>query len=113
MLRNEDLDILYPSSLPDGINLRFVSMTEYGDGKFDLAFAFNTNSIGFSVFNYDLSLRKFDTEDVVTADGIEYTVLHISDMYQANYVNEKYAYSITGDDYDNLIYLLNSMREAK
>ena len=112
-LNKEELDILYPSSLPDGINLRFVSMTEYGDDKFDLTFAFDTNSIGFSVFNYDLSLRKFDTEDVITANGIEYTILHISDRYQANYVNEKYAYSITSYDYDDLIYLLNSMKEAK
>ncbi len=113
LLISENLDILYPSSLPNGIKLRSVSITEYDGNKFTLTFIFNTDSIGISVFNYDLSSHIFDTEDTITINGIEYSISQFPEWYQADYVTEKYAYTIMSDDYDSLIDLLNSMKEHK
>lgn len=111
LLSKEDLDILYPSSLPGGIKLQSVSITEFDGNEFTLTFIFSNDSIGISVYNFDLSSHIFDTEDTVTINGIEYRVSHISEWYQADCVTDKYAYTITSLDYDNLIYLLNSMKE--
>lgn len=113
LLSKEELDILYPSALPDGIKLRSVSITEFNNGEFTISFIFDTDSIGISISNFDLSSHIFNTDDKVTVNGVEFGISHISEWYQADCITGNYAYTITSYDYDSLIYLLNSMKKCE
>ena len=119
-MKEENIDILYPSSLPEGVVLQTVVMTEYGDGKYAVIFQYNSNNISICIYNFDLYLSDIpEPNETIKIGEYEYTITYLSkNSYQANCIIDQYAYTIVSSDYNDLINIINSMkgkqlREAK
>lgn len=111
-LKEENIDILYPSSLPEGVVLQTVVMTEYGDGKYAVIFQYNSNNISISIYNFDLYLSDIpEPNETIKIGEYEYTITYLSKKsYQANCIIDQYAYTIVSSDYNDLINIINSMK---
>ena len=114
LLKNENLDIMYPTELPEGISFESIAENIYTDGTFDLYFLFSTDTIGVHVLNYDLTMYEVDTPyDTVFANGNTFYIIEgPNGSYQANCVTDRCAYIITSNNYDNLLTLINSLRSS-
>lgn len=111
-MKEENIDILYPSSLPEGVVLKTVVMTEYGDGKYAVIFQYNSNNISISIYNFDLYLSDIpEPNETIKIGEYEYTITYLSkNSYQANCIIDQYAYTIVSSDYNDLINIINSMK---
>lgn len=114
-LQAEGLDILYPTVLPDGVKVEKIVQTFYGEGKFDLTFVFNTSSIQYSVYNFDLyRFQITDAYEVIECNNYAFSVLiSSSGAYQANNISESYAYCISCENYDELKNIVNELEETE
>ena len=111
-MKEENIDILYPSSLPEGVVLQTVVVTEYGDGKYAVIFQYNSNNISISIYNFDLYLSDIpEPNETIKIGEYEYTITYLSkNSYQANCIIDQYAYTIISSDYNDLISIINSMK---
>ncbi len=113
LLEKEQLDILYPSKLPDGVELKnvqrkFEDDTEiiiflYDSQKFNIAVKLNFTDNIESNFSY----LQHSFGDV-TAYYWEDDVL---ERYMAVFVQNNNYYSVSANDLSSLLYILDNMKE--
>lgn len=112
LLSTEELDILYPFMLPENITLEQVSISEGANGGDSIQFLTNepsttvtvdTNTEPFTVTGY---VEQITTEKVtyyIFCDCGFYAICHHKNTY----------YYISSDSYENLILIIENMRENK
>lgn len=112
LLHTENLNVMYPSALPRNTKIESVRLTNYEEGQFDLAFTFNNADISFSVCNFDLSSHIITDENALTftTGGHTFTIITRDGKFQANYVNDEYAYRLTCDNYEKLLDIIEHLR---
>lgn len=111
-LRKEDIDILYPSVLPDDVKLERILQSNYGEDEMDIIWVFNTPDVRFTVQNYALSnFELLDNAEIVEASGYRFNILYHSDVgHQAFCIIGNYAYSIECTDRESLFTILNHLK---
>lgn len=113
LLQAENLNVLYPASLPQGTKIESLKLTTYEEGQFDLSFSFNSLHISFSVCNFNLSDYVITSEEALTlsVNGHTFTVGPTPDgKFHANYVTDQYAYRLTCTDYDELLNMIEHLK---
>lgn len=111
LLIAENLDILYPSALPEGVKIERIDIIYYNKDKFNIMFEFNTYDYFFEVCN-DLygDLDDFENYNVYTHNDLKFYIIDIPEGYQATARKYEYEYNITCMDYTDLIYIIDNMK---
>lgn len=112
LLVAENLDILYPASLPEGVKIERVRIIAYDDGKEKYSFIFNTDYHTIQIANYfSIDLNKLVNHSVYTINNIDYYIILTHDgFYQAISHHNNMEYTFTSKTYNDLIYILSNLR---
>ena len=115
LLREEGYDIMYPSELPEGVQITKVLEQTISEENTVYCYQFN---------KYNLSVLVSTMPSVSSDDLHKYEVLKTEtivfyfekttdNVYQAIGVDTKYEYRVCCDDYDVLIEILNGMKRIE
>lgn len=111
-IEKENLNILYPSYLPDDIKIEQITEIDEGEGKQSLIFQFSTSDINFRVCNY----RATQAESMISSleYQTEYTKFYVQKMSDGKYISvgyyNDYEYYIATKNYDELILILDNLK---
>ena len=115
LLINEDLDILYPAVLPNGVKINRLKIDVYNDNQLEIYFLFNTNDINLTIKDrYSVNI-----ETISKADGIMTYTVGDTNFYITNIDNEAYQgiaqingyeYLINTTNYDIMIYIISNLK---
>lgn len=112
LLEAEKLDIMYLTWLPDGVTLTEIIATGDSKGR-SIVFNYSGEDIYYTVNLHDkhseILSRNF-TDDIVEINGISFYISVIYGRNNAVFVQNGYSYSVTADDRDSLIKLLEGIR---
>lgn len=123
-LKEDPVDILYPSVLPDGIRVNAIVRCIYGEGDvrhegdMELRIAFDPKEITFTACNYDLDKVTLDVEDIEVIEingyhiGILYTPGATMCPYNAHFVVDGFVYTIGAPDRDTLLFVLKNLKKS-
>ncbi len=112
LLSSENLDVIYPSALPEDIRLEKLSCHDTNDGISTFTFTFSNNNLTLSICDtyktFEEDLNKYEKYSTpVTVFYIE----KISDQsYAATAHLSGYEYQIYFNDRDTLITILDNMK---
>ncbi len=105
----ENLDILMPHKLPDGILIESVIKNDLGNGSF-IYFKFNNEKISMvieinseTIFNPSIISTKYEVNKTV------FYILSEENTYTASALKDGNVYYITSNDYNLLLEILNSL----
>lgn len=115
LISTEGYDILYPSKLPNDIQITKVAMNEISDEHSVFTFSFNDMDLSLFVSNnFEISQEDLSTcETFETEEMIFYIKTFSSGIYQATGYDENFEYRITYTNYDNLKMILENMKGIK
>ena len=112
LVEKEDLHILYPTNLPDGIKLESILQTFQSENEYSLFFEFSDKSFTMRVTNQKTGTNgNSDNKTLHSINGIDFYVAELgNDVYHATcqYNNFKYTFQCNG--YDTMTNLLNNMK---
>lgn len=111
LLLTEKIDILYPSVLPDGIRIENVHISEGTNGGIIVEFILNDLSTCVLVETNLKDNAINDYSEKLTINSCTYYIFE-SENFAVCYYNDCYYY-ISSDSYENLILIINNMRETK
>lgn len=111
LLLTEKIDILYPSMLPDGIKIKSVSISVGQNGRDIIEFIANDSSTYISVDTNIIDDAINDYSEMLTINGCAYYIFE-NEKFAVCYYNDCYYY-ISSDTYENLIIIIENMREIK
>ncbi len=118
-VKKTGLNVLYPAELPEGFELKNIARTFYSDdpNEFEISFSYNSLDIQFNAINYkkqryDYHYFEFTEDDIglIEVDGRTVSVISTPYGFQANFLDDQYAYSISCANYDNLLFILNHLK---
>ena len=115
LLENEEMDIMYPAELPDGIQITKISQQIVSKEEIVYCYKFTDETISIWVS----SISNMRTEDLKKCDLLEnntmsaYLISKDDGNRQIVAYDGKYEYLICGNDYDVLIKILNGMRKIE
>jgi len=108
MLEIENLDILYPTKLPEGVYINKVYAFDDTVAEKTISVTTTDANILFSIsIQYKKVFLVDRADEVLTVNGIEF---YIRDNYAMCYHNGDY-YSIKADNYEDLILIIDNMKE--
>lgn len=115
-LEEEELDLLYPSVLPDGVQLAYIDRYITDEG-IDFAYVFDPPQIFVNVQNYDLDHFEIkDKMEIIEVNGYRMGILNIpndpSYKYYAYFPYGDFAYNIGAPDRDTLLFLLENLKKT-
>ncbi len=112
LLISEGLNIFYPSALPENVSIKQVCVGEGTNGGDFIQFVTTDKSTYISIdTNTEPSEVIGYKEQVTTEEGVFY-VFCDEDIYAVCYYKNSYYY-ISSDSYENLIIIIENMRENK
>lgn len=112
LLSTKELDILYPFMLPENITLEQVSISEGANGGDSIQFLTNEPSTTVTV---DTNTEPFTVTgyvEQITTEKVTYYIFCDSGFYAICHHKNTYYY-IGSDSYENLILIIENMRENK
>ena len=112
LIQNEGLDILYPSKLPDGIQLKRIVQILEDDNQFTLAFQTTADDLSIGVSNYYKNNLELWTDYTTYAtEMMTFYIIQVADgAFQAVGQKDNFEYSILYNDYNELISILENMK---
>jgi hypothetical protein len=111
LIKEEQLDILYPSVLPDGETTKYIKKIEKDDNKFDILFIFSSENLGYVVYNYQaVDLNTLTEYTAYEVNGLTFYIFNINFAYQAVCSYNGYMYCVVYNDYDTLLKILSNMK---
>ncbi len=112
LLEYENLDIMYPAWLPDGVTITKVWQTTISDNNWILSFYCTDGQLKISIENnYSTNIEQTTDVIIYENNNFLYYILETNEKtYQAVCHFEGYEYIIEYSNYDNLIIILNNMK---
>lgn len=115
-LEEEELDLLYPSVLPDGVQLAYIARFITDEG-IDFSYVFDPPQIFVNVQNYDLDNFEIkDKMEIIEVNGYRMGILNVphdpSYKYYAYFLYGDFAYTIGAADRDTLLFLLENLKKT-
>ena len=112
LLRSENLDIMYPGWLPDGISIKTIWRTNLNDNQYDLVIVFNTDTLNFNVSNYfSVDLGLLTDAEKFTYNDIDYFIKVQDDgRYYAVCQASGFEYSFLSQDKEILMQIIQNMK---
>ncbi|MBE6630740.1 MAG: hypothetical protein E7624_07835 [Ruminococcaceae bacterium] len=114
-LEKENLDVLYPQPLPEGLKIDTITKYCFEDGSCNYTIRFNNNQIFMTLKNYSsVDLNSLDyAESYIYQEKTFYIKQEPLGFYQAICHYENFEYTINCADYDTLIAIIHSMKGPK
>ncbi len=114
LMRQEGYDILYPSKLPDGVQISNVIHQIISEEKTIYCYQFtDPNLFIVASTTYDFLPENLTQHKKLENVSLEtYLVKEADGDYQAVVYDGKYEYSVRCEDYDVLLKILNGMKEV-
>lgn len=111
MVKSENLDIMYPSKFPENVNIHSVIVNESEHGNKQIQII--TNDMNVRVYieqNIQKTEETFDGNNIYEFKGKTYYVFEENSSFALCYYNSCY-YTIQANSYDDLILIINNMKE--
>lgn len=111
----ENLDIMYLGWLPDGVTLTEIIEVSELKGN-SIVFNYSGEEIYFTVALYDEYSETISddfTNDIVEINGIVYYLSMTEEKNNAIFVKDNYSYSVTANNRDTLLKLLEGILEME
>lgn len=112
LLESEGLDILYPSELPEGVQITKILQQVILEEKVTYCYQFTNQTLSVTASTTSKllpeDLERY--ESYCMADMIFYIKNLSNGLYQAVGYNGKYEYIVSTNDYDQLLIILNGMK---
>lgn len=116
LLKQENINILYPSWLPGETKIESVRITNSTEGDVVL-FKFDSDSIRFSVelYNIDLSIYRENSEYMLEAfNGIECFIRNGENTgYSIIFVYDNYTYNMSVEDIEELPSIMENLKQGE
>jgi hypothetical protein len=112
LLAAENLDILYPASLPEGVKIERVKVFGFDDGRENILFMLNTDICAIQITNYySIDLEIIQNYSIYSTNKADfYITKSYDDSYQALAQINNMEYTINCLNYNDLIYILSNMK---
>lgn len=115
LLSTENLDILYPSALPEGVKIECLKTIVYENNQLEIKFLFNTSDINLTVkdcYSIDIeNISELNKVSTYTVDDINFYITNKDDaIYQAITQINGFEYLINSHNYNHLIHILSNMK---
>lgn len=113
-VEKENLNIMYPASMPDGVVVESVRITDSDIGDKNIQILSNDKKIA---FNIDTSVapthNAFQDKELYHKDGIDYIIFEneTENRYGAYCNVNNCDYTIQTKNYEDLIYIIENMEE--
>lgn len=107
-----NLDIMYPTNLPEELTIQNVVMADLGNNKVNINFIFNNENLSLLINNYHLiDQSSLENNDyfVIKANYNSFYVIEKDMAYQAICHKGNNEYIIDTDNYDHLVTIINSL----
>ncbi len=111
LLQSENLDIMYPSKLPDGVEIKSIGISEGFVDNGHILMRTNNKGINFEI---DVSVPEknhtFKDGEIIKNNEMTFYVFYEQGYFAYSYHGGN-AYSIRADSYENLILIIKSFKE--
>lgn len=111
LLSTENLDILYPSALPEGVKIEKIVIESNSNFK-KISYVFSSDDINLNIKNtFDIDLSKLDNLKIFTVNNADFHIIELQDstFQDVAHINE-FEYTMNCIKYDDLIYILSNMK---
>lgn len=112
LIEKENLDILYPTWMPEGVQITNIQKIYIAATEWQMTFIYNDT--GYNIFIRNYYLNNIDmaaNREVYEYNGMKYYIKKVNDQwYQAYCQHDGYEYSFKSADYDSLIKIINNMK---
>lgn len=109
-LSSESIDIIYPHTMPDDIEIIKIHVVERTDNNYMMYFTFSDDRYEFNVANY-YSLVLEDKYEYMTINNLNCYIQKINDnLYYAMLQYNGFEYTIQAPSYDDILIILNNMK---
>lgn len=112
LLQTEGYDIMYPSELPEGVQITKISQQSIAEEYILYSIQFTDVNLSVAISTvFNVSPDDLEEYDIFIASNMTFYIERIpGGIYQAVGYDEKYEYLIYSQDYDMLIKILNGMK---
>ena len=112
LLQAEGYDIMYPSELPEGVQITKILEQVVSDDYIIYCYRFNDEDVSIAVSTVsEILIEDLEKYERIESNFLSAYLVNKSDgAYQIVAYDGKYEYTICGIDYEVLIKILNSMR---
>lgn len=107
-----DLDILYPSVLPEGISLEKIFVYEM-EGQMVYSFQFNNELYSYEVFENSDYTSTNNYEKIQIGDLCVYVSSFKDGRYQAVFQYDRYQYVVRATDYIDINIIITNLKGRK
>ncbi len=117
LLREENIDMLYPSKLPDGVKIEAIRYIDLIDGKYKIFIQFNSLDFNMSFYNFPSSnLDMMVDANIYTPELTDFYIVSKNEnsatVYNAIAQYKNCEYIINSDTYENLILIIDNLTEV-
>lgn len=112
LLREENLDILYPDYLPQNTSLMSVRKYNTTEDKFKITFTFNDDSFSIMILNhYTYDNKAIENFQRIDINKYRFYIKPLPNgTYQATSQLNGFEYTLNHDNYDELVKIIKSMK---
>lgn len=112
LISTEGYDILYPSKLPNDIQITKVALSQVNDEHLVFSFIFSDSNLSMSVSNvFEISSQDLSTYEIFEGDKITFYLKSFSNgTCQAIGFDSTYEYRLVYNDYELLKTIINDMK---
>ena len=116
-LKEEKLDMFYPSVSPDGLRLDHVNETDPSKEEVDIVFVYAPADVYFRAQNFNLAYFELhEGMEIIEVNGYRAGILYNPDIphpYSAYLTVDNFAYSIGAQDRDTLLFMLEHLKKPE
>lgn len=111
-LEKENLDILYPQPLPDGLRMETITKYFFENNKHNYVVGLNDHNITFAINNRCVvDLATIEDAEIYTVQNLSFYIAQLtSGSYQAVCHYNNFEYIINCTDYNTLIAIIYNMK---
>ena len=111
LLRSNNLDVYYPSILPNGIIIKYVEIVETDGTKF-IGFRFNTDDLHYTIqIQYPDSAWGNEVVSEIEANGYHFNVYSVGENYVSHSEIDGNAYIIQSKNMNDIIMIIGGLRK--
>lgn len=114
LVENENLDILFPANLPNDITIERITISETSFGQI-IDITFSDENLFFSItLDSDIPEgNKATCNQIITINSIDYYITNLTDVntYIIEFVYNDNFYSITSNDMQTSLYIIENLEE--
>lgn len=112
LLEAEDLDILYPTQLPEGVRVTRITTGKNFKGEYDISFYTNDLNVSFRI-KTSTSGHFIENANAYVHNGITYYIEQRNSVLVAGAIYNGYLYSVSASSKESLFLIINNLKESK